>query len=319
VGDGRGSARAGLLYGIAAYGLWGLMPLYFRTVDQVSALELLAHRIVWCFILLAGVLTIFRRWPDFSKTVRSPRTLILLAVSAHLVAANWLIYIYGVMNKDVLQTTLGYFINPLFSVLLGLFIFRERLRPPQWVAIALATTGVGFFVAMVDGFPWIALGVAFSFGLYGLVRKVTPVDGLIGLTVETLVLTPAAASCLMWWGMAGTLKFGNVSLQLDGLILASGLVTALPLLCFGQAARRLPLSTLGFLQYLAPTGQFLLAVLVFHEPFAWEKQVSFGLVWAALIVLTADSALRSRRSVPPAPLPPLPTTESQPRAVVCRE
>lgn len=318
MGDGGGSSRSGLFYGIAAYGLWGVMPIYFRAVDGVSPEELLAHRIVWCFLLLVATLTAFRRWGEFLAIFRRPRTLLLLVVSAHLVAANWLIYIYGVSNKDVVQTTLGYFINPLFSVLLGLVVFRERLRPPQWLAIALATAGVGFFIAMVAGFPWIALGVAFSFGLYGLVRKMTPVDGLIGLTVESLVLTPVAASCLIWWGENGALKFGTETRTLDVLLLASGAITALPLICFGQAARRLPLSTLGFLQYMAPTLQFFIAVLLFHESFMWEKQVSFALVWLALIVLTVDSVLHSRR--PPSRVEESrPAAVEQPRAIACTD
>jgi chloramphenicol-sensitive protein RarD len=308
-----------LLYGIGAYGLWGLMPLYFRAVEVVSPGELLAHRIVWCFLLLAGVLTVFRRWPDFARVLRSPRQLLFLAISAHLVAANWLIYIYGVNNKDVVQTTLGYFINPLFSVLLGLVFFRERLNPRQWLAIALATAGVGVFVAMVEGFPWIALGVAFSFGLYGLVRKITPVDGLTGLTVETLVLAPVATACLGWWALQGTLVFQSRNRGLDALIVASGVVTALPLLCFGQAARRLPLSTLGFLQYMAPTVQFLIAVFLFGETFPREKQISFALVWAALVVLTLDSVLRSRRPALELQTPEEVPAESHPRPVACRQ
>jgi chloramphenicol-sensitive protein RarD len=318
VGDGRESARTGLLYGIGAYGLWGVMPFYFRAVDVVSPGELLAHRIVWCFLLLVFILTVFRRWVDFARVLRSSRNLLFLAISAHLVAANWLIYIYGVNNKDVVQTTLGYFINPLFSVLLGLVFFRERLNPRQWLAISMATAGVGFFVAMVEGLPWIALGVAVSFGLYGLVRKITPVDALVGLTVETLVLAPVAASCLIWWGNQGILKFGRENRELDALIVASGVITAVPLLCFGQAARRLRLSTLGFIQYMAPTLQFLIAVFVFNEPFRWEKQVSFALVWAALIVLTVDSVLLSRRTAP-APVIVLSLNGNQERPVACRQ
>jgi chloramphenicol-sensitive protein RarD len=304
------------LYGIAAYGFWGVMPLYFRAVHDVRPIEFLAHRIVWCFLLLAGVLTVFRRWPDFARTLRTPRTLLLLAVSAVLVAANWLIYIYGVSINDVVQTSLGYFINPLLSVLLGMVFFGERLRRAQWLAVALAAAGIGYLLVAVDEVPWIALGVAFSFALYGLVRKVTQVDGLIGLTVETLWLLPVAGTCLLWWGVHGNLVFGRGGPVLDALILASGAVTAIPLICFGQAARRLPLSTLGFLQYLAPTTQFLIAVLLFDEGFPLEKQISFGLVWAALLVLTTDTVLRSRLRVKLAELPE-PMSDPEPRAVAC--
>lgn len=318
MGDGRASTRAGLIYGFAAYGFWGVMPLYFNAVSDVSPKELLAHRIVWCFLLLAGVLTVIRRWPDFARTLFTPRTLLLLAVSAVLVAANWLIYIYGVSIKDVVQTSLGYFINPLLSVLLGMVFFRERLRRAQWIAVGLATAGIVYLLLAVDEFPWIALGVAFSFALYGLVRKVTHVDGLIGLTVETLWLMPPAMGCLLWWRAHGQLVFGGGDRILNALIVASGAVTAIPLICFGQAARRLPLSTLGFLQYLAPTIQFLIAVLLFDEPFPLPKQISFGLVWAALAVLTADTVLRSRFRVPLAsPLDQEPVSE--PRPVTCPE
>jgi chloramphenicol-sensitive protein RarD len=308
VGDGRGSARAGLLYGAGAYFIWGLMPLYFRSVDGVSAGELLAQRIFWSFVLLTIVLTALRRWSALAAPLRSSWTLCNLTVSALLLAGNWLVYIISVATHQVVQASLGYFSLPLFSVFLGLVFLGERLRPPQWVAVGLATTGIGFLVFTVEAFPWIALGLIVSFGLYGLVRKVTPVDGLTGVTIETLLLTPAAAACLAWWGMGGELAFGSRGPRLDVLIAASGIVTAVPLLLFGQAARRLPLSTLGFLQYLGPVLQLLIAVLVFDEPLKWEMKVCFGFVWSGLAVLAAESFLHSRRS---AACPPLPNPEPE--------
>lgn len=314
MGDTRPAARGGLLYALGAYFIWGVIPLYFDLVRSVSPLELLAQRIVWSFVLLALVLTVLRRWADLARPLRSRRTLLLLTASALLLAANWLVYIDSVMKRQLLQSTLGYFMLPLFSIFLGLVFFRERLRPGQWLALGIAGAGIGFLILMLDGFPWYAVGVTLSFGLYGVVRKVTPVDGLTGVTVETLLLAPAAAACLAWWGVQGTLSFGHVSLSLDALIVASGVVTAVPLLFFGQAARRLPLSTLGFLQYIGPTVALLIAVVTFGEPFEWEKQVCFGLVWAGLAVLAIESVVQQRRRVP------LPTpVDERPQAAACPE
>jgi chloramphenicol-sensitive protein RarD len=276
------------------------MPFYFWAVASVPPAELLAHRIVWCALLLAGVLTALGRWRDLAGCLRTGRTTALLLVSALLIATNWLVYIYGVWTQRILQTSLGYFVNPLFSVLLGMVFFRERLRPGQWAAVTLAAAGLAHQVVAAGELPWIALVLAGSFGLYGLIRKAAPVDGLVGLTVETLMLLPAAVACLGWWAWAGTSSFGKGEATVDGLLLLSGVVTAVPLLCFGQAARGLRLSTLGFLQYLAPSVQFLLAVSLFGEPFRQQQQITFGCTWAALAVFTAESVLaRRRRAVPP--------------------
>jgi chloramphenicol-sensitive protein RarD len=271
------------------------MPLYFKAVENVPPWQLLAHRVLWCLLLLAVVLTVMRRWPEFFRCVRTRRTLGLLCISALLVGANWYFYILGVSTNRIVETSLGYFINPLFSILLGLVFFRERLRSWQWVAIALATAGVTYYVCALGALPWIALVLAASFGTYGLVRKVTVVDAVVGLTVETLVLVPVAALYLAWVQADGTSVFGSDPLT-DALILASGVVTAVPLLCFAQAARRLPLSTLGFLQYLAPSLQLALAVLRLNERFTGPHAVCFSLIWAGLLIFTIDSlrALRNR-------------------------
>jgi chloramphenicol-sensitive protein RarD len=286
-----------LAYGLAAYGLWGVIPLYFWALRSLPPVEFLAHRIVWCLLFLVVVLTLSRRWPAVFRALGTPRTRRLLTVSACLVAVNWLVYIYSVATERVLHSSLGYFINPLFNVLLGLVFFRERLRPAQWLAVALAAAGLAYLVWAAGELPWIAPALAVSFGLYGLVRKVTPVDGLTGLAVETLVLTPPAAACLLWWAAAGSSSFGHNGWHFDALLMLSGVLTALPLLCFGQAARRLRLSTLGFLQYLAPSTQFLLAVYLFGEPFRPEQQVGFGCTWVALLIFTADSLLAQRRQL----------------------
>lgn len=279
----------GLLYGLAAYGFWGLMPLYFRLVGTVAPVEILAHRIIWSVILVAVILTLWRRWPDLVSSLRSGRTVRLLLISALLVAGNWLVYIYGVWTQRVLQTSLGYFINPLFSVLLGMVFFGERPRRWQWVALGLASIGLGYLVFQVGELPWIALALAGTFGLYGLVRKTAPVDGLIGLAVETMLLAPAALAGLAIGATNGTTSFGKNEAMTDGLLLLSGVVTTIPLLCFGQAARRLPLSTLGFLQYLAPSMQFVIAVLVFQEPFPPALRISFAFIWTALAIFTLDA------------------------------
>jgi chloramphenicol-sensitive protein RarD len=297
---GREKAAGGLLYGLAAYGLWGVMPLYFKAVAAVGPGELLAHRIVWCLVLLVVVLTLLRRWPEFARCVRSRRRLGLLGISSALVATNWLVYLYGVASGQIVQTSLGYFINPLFSVLLGVIFFRERLRPWQTVAVLLATVGVVYHVRAQGEWPWIALAVAGSFGLYGLVRKVVAVDALIGLTIETLVLLPPSLAFLVWQAAAGDNVFGRQGMRGDMLVLASGVVTAVPLVCFGAAARRLPLSTLGFIQYLAPSMQLALAVWLFGEPFGIEHAVSFGFIWAGLALFSVESLISLRRQREPA-------------------
>ena len=285
----------GLLYGAGAYVLWGLMPLYIWSMDRVPSLEILAHRVVWCSVVLVFLLTGLSRWGAFGRVLRNPRTLGLLGLSSLLIATNWYCYIFGANNGQTIQTSLGYFINPLFSVLLGMIFFRERLRPVQWVALFLATVGVLILVVVTGELPWIALVLAVGFGLYGLVRKVTPVDAVTGLAVETLLLVPVAGAFLLYWTATGTGSFGQMGWDIDALLLAAGVVTAVPLLCFGQAARRLPLTTIGLLQYIAPTLQFLLAVLIRGEALLPAKVVSFGFIWTALVVFSVESLLVARR------------------------
>jgi chloramphenicol-sensitive protein RarD len=275
---------SGLIYGVGAYVLWGLMPLYFGAVKTVQPVELLAHRIVWSVVLLAVVLTLFRRWNGLCATFADRRTCALLLASSLMLAINWFVYIYGVATKQIVQCSLGYFINPLLNVLLGVVFFRERLRPIRWLALLLAAGGVVYLMIALGEVPWIAFTVACSFATYGLIRKVAPVDALVGLMAETLFLLPVSVAFLAWWMQRSDSAFGRQSGQIDALLVASGIVTTAPLLCFGAAARRLRLSTLGFVQYLAPSLQFLLAVLYFAEPFRREQQISFGLIWAALLL-----------------------------------
>jgi chloramphenicol-sensitive protein RarD len=292
---GQHGSQAGLLYGVAAYGLWGLIPLYFKAVRHVAPAEILAHRALWSFVVLAVLVRLLGRWGELWRELGSRKLLVMLGLSTLFIAANWLVFIYAVATGQVLQSSLGYFINPLVNVLLGTTFLRERLRPWQVVSVALAAAGVVVLVGLAGEVPWIALSLALTFALYGLMRKIMPVDGLVSLTVETLAMTPVALAYLGY--LAATAKFTGVGLGTLGLLMLSGPVTTVPLLFFGGAARRLRLSTMGVLQYLVPTLQFLLAVLVFREPFSTAQLASFACIWLAIGVYTADSfrAVRQAR------------------------
>jgi chloramphenicol-sensitive protein RarD len=288
--------RSGVLFGLAAYGVWGLMPIYFAELNRTAEpVEVLAHRIAWSAAFLVFLVTGLRRWPDVARCFRARRLLVLLSLSTVLIAVNWFVFIYGVWTKRVLQTSLGYFMTPLFSVLLGMLFLGERPRRGQWVALALATSGIVYLVVHRAEMPWIALALTCSFGLYGLVRKKTPVDALVGLSVETLLLTPPSVGAILFWAVEGTGRFG-VDPRSSVLLALSGVATAIPLLCFGAAARRLPLMILGFLQYIAPSISCLLAVLWFDEPFRREERIAFGLVWTALALFSVESLWAVRRA-----------------------
>jgi chloramphenicol-sensitive protein RarD len=292
-------SRGGLTYGLLAYGLWGLVPAYFKALGDIPPIEILANRILWSVVFLALLITVRRRWPDLVRCLRSPALLRLLIASSLLNGANWFTYIYGVATGRIMQTSLGYYVTPLVSVLLGMVFYGERLRRWQWVALALAGGGVVYLALDGGEWPWIAAGVALSFGLYGLLRKKAAVDTVTGLSVETVLLLPAALAVLAapaWWAPDGRIALGNIDRRTDLLLASSGAITAVPLLCFGLAARRLRLSTLGILQYIAPSLQFLQAALFFDEPFPPARQVSFGLIWTALAIYSVDSvrAYRAR-------------------------
>ncbi|MBD1911903.1 MULTISPECIES: EamA family transporter RarD [unclassified Leptolyngbya] len=289
----RSSASQGLLFALLAYGAWGLLPIYWKFFGGVPALEVLCHRIVWSSVLLLGVLALQGRWEELQKLWRSPRYIATFTTTAIILSTNWGIYIYAVNANHVVETSLGYFINPLISVLMGCVFLRERLSRWQGLAVFLAFLGVLNFVVNLGKIPWIALGLAISFAVYGLLRKITPVQPMVGLAVETLVITPVALILLGQGAIAGNNHFGfNWTLSL--LFIGCGLVTSLPLLWFNNAAHRLPLATLGFMQYIAPSLQLLLGVFLYHEPFTRTHAVSFGLIWAALAIFSTYSWRRSR-------------------------
>jgi chloramphenicol-sensitive protein RarD len=287
-------SRLGIFYGIAAYGSWGVFPLYFKLVRFAGSMEILAHRVIWSFAILAMMVAALGRWKELLRELQSDKLRLMLGLSTLFIASNWLVFIYAVTSGQVLQASLGYFANPLLNVLLGVLVFRERLRPVQMVSIVLALAGFVVLACFVGQVPWIAATLAVTFSLYGLMRKLMPVDGLVSLTVETLVLLPVAMVYLAYLNVTQTGATGGLSTL--GLLALSGPVTTIPLLFFGGAARRLRLSTMGILQYLSPTLQFTLAVVAFGEPFKPAQIASFACIWAGIIIYTADSLRAVRQA-----------------------
>ncbi len=283
--------REGLVYGLLAYGWWGLVPIYFKAVpSEVSPREVLAHRILWTAIFVGVILTVMRRWSTIASAGRHAPTMTLLIVSSCLIAGNWLTYIAAVYTNQIRQASLGFFMTPLVNTLLALVFLGERLRPLQWVSVGLASVSVCLLMALNGEIPWIAFGLAATFSFYSLVRKKTQIDGLAGLFIESAILVPLALGMWLYWNHEGTMRFGQESRGLDALIALSGVVTGVPLLMFGQAARRLPLSTLGFMQYISPFIQLMLAVTFYGEAVSVAGWWSFGVIWLALAVYTYDSA-----------------------------
>lgn len=291
--------RWGLPLGIGAYLFWGGMPLFFPLLEPAGAVEIVAHRIVWSLVFCLIVLTALRQLAEFWAALRTPRVLGTFAVAAALIVVNWGVYVYAVLSGRVLDAALGYFINPIITVLLGVVILRERLRPAQWLAIAFGVASVVVLSTGLGGLPWISLCLALSFGLYGLVKNRVgrSVAALPGLGVETAVATPFALAYLLWLGGSGTFTGYGAGHAL--LLVSTGVVTALPLLLFGAAARRLPLSVVGMLQYLAPVLQFLVGLLVFDEHMPPARWAGFFLVWVALVLLTVDGIRQARRTPRP--------------------
>ena len=289
-----GESRKGFLYGLGAYALWGVFPLYWTLMEPAGAFELLGHRIVWSAVFMVALVHLFHRREQLRQVVSSPRTLRLLVVAAVTITVNWGMFIWGVNNGHVVETSLGYFINPLVTVLAGVLVLHERLRPLQWAAVGLAGLAVAGLTVSYGRPPWVALTLAFSFATYGLVRKQASVGAVEGLTVETLLIAPVALCWLVWLQVTGG-STATVDLPVHLLLLIStGVITALPLLLFGAAATRVPLTTLGLLQYVAPTLHLALGVWVFNEPMPLDRLLGFALIWAGLALFTVD-ALRHQR------------------------
>ena len=281
--------RRGYLLGLLAYSIWGLFPLYFKTLDGNPADEVIVHRVLWSALFSAGLLLIWRHRGWWQELYNHPQRFMVLAASGALIATNWLIYVWAVHHDRMVEASLGYYINPLVNVLLAMLFLGERLRRLQWVAIALAAIGVGLQVWSLGKVPWISLALACSFGFYGLIRKQAPVAALPGLTIETWMLVPVALTWLWLNPQAASMQSGFFASAQMFWLAAAGPVTLLPLLCFNEAAKNLPYASLAFLQYITPTVLLLLAVLVFKEPFASESFIFFGFIWTALAVYSWDA------------------------------
>ncbi|OXX53518.1 protein RarD [Vibrio sp. V12_P9A6T4] len=287
-------SRQGVLLAIGAYTMWGIAPIYFKAINNVPALEILTHRVVWSFFLLAALLHFGRNWRSVRSVITHKSKMIYLMTTACLVAVNWLIFIWAINANHMLDASLGYYINPLLNVVLGMLFLGERLRKLQWVAVALATIGVAIQLIVFGSIPVVAIALATTFGLYGLLRKKVAVDAQTGLFIETLVMLPAALIYLLFIASSSTSDMALNPLNLNLLLIAAGVITTLPLLCFTGAATRLKLSTLGFFQYIGPSLMFLLAVLVYGEAFSSDKAITFAFIWAALLLFSFDGLKTGR-------------------------
>jgi chloramphenicol-sensitive protein RarD len=292
--------KKGILYGIGAYVLWGFFPIYWKFLHQIDAIQLISHRIIWSFVLLLIVILFTKQWADF-RAVVSLKTLRVYFFAALLIGINWTLYVWAVNKNYIVETSLGYFINPLISVLLGVIFLRERLRFGQWIPVVLAALGVTYLTFIYGRLPYIALTLAFSFGLYGLVKKISPLGSLFGLTVETGILFLPAVGYLLFTEASGNGAFLHMGFTSDLLMIGAGLVTTVPLLMFASAARSVPLWVVGLLQYIAPTLQFMIGVFIYKEPFSHNQLIGFGIVWLALAIFLVENYLANR--VPVEPLP----------------
>ena len=296
----------GLAFAASAYILWGFLPLYFSVLAPAGAIEVVAWRVVLSLVFCAALLTITRGWPALLVVVRDRRTMLIMGAAGVFILVNWLVYVFAALSGHVVEAALGYFTNPIVTVLLGVIVLRERLRPLQWTAIGISALAVLVLAVNYGKFPWIALALAFSFGLYGFIKKQVGgrVDAISGLTIETAWLAPAAAIALVFMALGGDLVMGTAGTTHTVLLLLAGGITAIPLLLFAAAARRLPLAYLGLTQYLAPVIQFLIGVFIFREDMPFARWLGFALVWIALVVLTIDM-FRSNRAARRAALEPI--------------
>lgn len=285
----------GILFAILAYVIWGITPLYFAQLRAVPAYEILAHRAIWSFFVIAALLSLLKLWPQVKRIFQRPKTIGLLCVTAILISINWLTYIWAVNNGHLLDASLGYFINPIVNVILGMLFLAEKLRKWQWTAVAFAVTGVTIQIVTFGSLPWIALVLSCSFGLYGLLRKKLHINALVGLLIETLFMLPIAGLYLFGLATTPTADLMSNPASLNILLLLAGIITTVPLLCFNNAAIRLPLSTLGFFQYIGPSIMFVLGVYWYGETVSPDKLVTFSFIWAALLIFSLDGITQNRK------------------------
>lgn len=295
----QGLSGKGLAAALGAFAIWGLLPVYLKPLHDIAAVEVIAHRVAWSFAFILVFMLVRGELGKLRATLSSPALLSRLVLTSALITINWLTYVWAVGHGHVVETSLGYFINPLVNVLLGVVVLRERLSRVQWLAVGIAATGVAYLTVMTGHPPWIALTLAASFSLYGFVRKVISVEALPGLATETLLLLPLALGYLVWVELNGTSAFGHSSAGITAMLVAAGPVTAIPLFLFAYGARLIPYSTLGVLQYGAPTLQLLCGLFLFHEPFERTRAAGFAFIWAALAIFAAEGLWRARKSARP--------------------
>jgi chloramphenicol-sensitive protein RarD len=289
------NAKKGVLLAIGAYTMWGIAPIYFKTITFVPALEILSHRVIWSFFFLAIIIHFSHQWRNVVSIFQSKSKMLYLIATALLIGANWLIFIWAINANHMLDASLGYYINPLINVVFGMLFLGERLRKLQWFAVTLAAIGVAIQIVVFGSVPVVAFALAISFAFYGLLRKKVSVNGQTGLFIETLVLIPAALIYLAWFADSATSSMTNNEFNLNVLLISAGIVTTLPLLCFTGAATKLKLSTLGFFQYIGPSLMFLLAVLIYGEAFSTDKAITFTFIWGALVVFSYDGLTQGRK------------------------
>ncbi|MFE1628573.1 EamA family transporter RarD [Brevibacillus reuszeri] len=290
--------KQGVFYAIAAYFMWGLLPLYWKVFQAMGAWEILAHRIVWSVVFVAIIIVVTKRTRKLRESVSGAKMVGALIVCSLLISANWLLYIWAVNNDQVMQTSLGYYMNPLITVLMGVIFLKEKMHVGQWVSLALASCGVLYITIQYGEFPWVALSLALTFAFYGLAKKLVKLEAIIGLAWETLFVAPIALAYLLMIQINGTETVSALVWWQVLLLTLAGVGTALPLYWFAQAAARLPLSMIGFIQYLSPTISLLSAIFLFHEPFTTTHMISFSLIWGALIIFTVSSIRKKPASVP---------------------
>ncbi|WP_433167385.1 EamA family transporter RarD [Kribbella sp. CA-247076] len=293
--DSHGSLNRGLLYGASTYGIWGLLPLYWRLLDNAGAIEVLAHRFVWTLAIIALLLWVRPRAGWWRELRQRPAALRLLAAAAVIIAFNWYLYIWGVNHERVVETSLGYFISPLITVVVGVVLFRERLRRPQWFALGLAAVAVAWLTLDYGRVPWVAVGLALSFATYGVLKKKAATGAVEGLAVEATIILPVVLGYLVWLDLVGRATFIHAGWTTTLLLIAAGPATAIPLLFFAGAVTRIPLTYLGLLQYLTPSIQFALGVLIFAEPMPLTRLIGFALIWTALAIFSGENLRHVRK------------------------